>query len=57
MLALPRKRRIETGCGGVANAEDAVGRRPLLQLVPSPGDEKVFPIGLEYESPGEEGPV
>lgn len=43
----------ECGCGGVANDEDADGRRPLLGRVPSPGDEKVFPIGLEYESPGE----
>ena len=47
----------ECGCGGVANAGDADGRRPLLRRVPSPGDEKVLPIGLEYESSGEEGPV
>lgn len=46
----------ECGCDGVANAGDADGRRPLLRRVPSPGDEKVLPIGLEYESSGEEGP-
>lgn len=47
----------ECGCGGVAYAGEADESRPRLRRVPSPGDEKVLPIGLENESSGEEGPV
>ena len=42
--------------GGVANAEGVEDRRRLRRLA-SPGDEKVLPTGLEYESSGEVGPV
>ena len=42
--------------GGVANADGVVDRPLLLRREASPGDEKVFPIGLENESSGEEGP-
>lgn len=42
------------GGGGVAY--EAEERRPRRRRV-SPGDENVFPMGLDIESSGEEGPV
>lgn len=50
-------KREDGGGGGEANVEGVVDRRRLLRPEASPGDEKVFPIGLEKESSGEEGPV
>lgn len=43
--------------GGVADADGVVDLRRPLRREASPGDEKVFPIGLENESSGEEGPT
>lgn len=53
--ALPKRE--DGGGGGVANDDGVVDPRLLLRREASPGDEKVFPIGLENESSGEEGPL
>jgi hypothetical protein len=45
------------GGGGVVYAEGVVDRRRLRRLAASPGDENVLPIGLEFESSGEDAPV
>lgn len=47
--------RLLVGGGGVAYAPAEVRRLRLL-AEPSPGDEKVFPIGLDCVSSGEDGP-
>lgn len=44
-------------CGGVTNAEGVEDPRRLRRLGASPGDENVFPMGLEYRSSGDDGPV